>query len=280
MIAQPNHRVPPDILGAALGVSPAALAPLGAPGGQGEVWRVKRGSSFEAVKVYLAPTEPHRIPAEIEALTRVHHPNVVKLLGESKLRVGNQYFTYLRYEFIPGNNLDEALRRGLPSTTQLAQLGRGLLGGLAALAIKSVVHRDFKPMNVVLRGDEWDKPVIIDFGLVRLVDQTTKTIYPWAHGTWPWMAPEQLLGERAYSRADVFAAAVILYQARKGRHPFLSPQELRQSPPSDYSARIRSGPNMTGIETRQARLLKHCLQPLAVRRPSADQAHAIWDSLP
>jgi serine/threonine protein kinase len=94
------------------------------------------------------------------------------------------------------------------------------------------------------------------------------------------MAPEQLLGERAYSRADVFAAGVILYQARQGRHPFLSPQELRQHPPPDYSARLKSGPDLAGVEARQARWLKHCLQPLAVRRPSADQALSIWNSLP
>jgi eukaryotic-like serine/threonine-protein kinase len=280
MIAPPNHRIPPDILAAALGVRPAALAPLGVPGGQGEVWRVSRGGKDEAVKVYIGPSDPHRIPAEIEALTRVRHPNVVTLLGQSTLRIGSQNCTYLRYELVPGVNLDQALARGVPTPSQLAGLGRGLLGGLAALASKSVVHRDFKPLNVVLRGDAWDKPVIIDFGLVRLVDQTTKTIYPWAHGTWPWMAPEQLLGERAYARADVFAAGVILYQARKGRHPFLSPQELRQHPPADYSARLRSGPDVVGIEPRLARLLKHCLQPLAVRRPSADQALTVWNSLP
>jgi serine/threonine protein kinase len=280
MIAQPKHRVPPDILAAVLGVSPTEVAPLGVPGGQGEVWRVSRGGSYEAVKVYLGPSEPHRIPAEIEALTRVRHPNVVNLLGQSTIRMGGQDYAYLRYEFIPGVNLDQALAGGVPTSNQLAELGRGVLSGLAALAAKSVVHRDLKPMNIVLRTNAWDKPVIIDFGLVRLVDLTTRTIYPWAHGTWPWMAPEQLKGERAYARADVFAAGVILYQACKGSHPFLSAQELRQHPPADYPTRLRSAPNLVGVERALARLLKHCLQPLAVRRPSAAQALIAWNSLP
>src|ERR1700687_1478973 len=256
---QPTHRASPAAVAAEFGVAQTAVAPWGAPGGQGEVWRVSRKQGVKAVKTFTAPAEPHRIPAEIEALSRVNHPNVVRFLGQSAIRVGKDGYRYIRYEFIEGDNLDAAFKLKRPGRRELAALGHGLLSGLKALHASAIVHRDLKPMNIVLRSNDWAAPVIIDFGLVRLVDQTTKTVYPWAHGTWPWMAPEQLAGERAFQRADIFAAGVILYQAAVGGHPFIAPQEMRAHPPPDYPTRFDQQIQFGGVGRPLADLIRRCL---------------------
>lgn len=280
MIQQSNHRVPAATVAAHFGVPISAVVPWGAPGGQGEVWRVASTHGMEAVKIFTAPAEPHRIPAEIEALSRVNHENVVRFVGQSEIKVGVHRYQYIRYEFIEGISLDAKFKTGRPSRADLAVLGHGLLSGLKELHASSIVHRDLKPMNIVLRSGHWNRPIIIDFGLVRLVDKTTQTVYPWAHGTWPWMAPEQLTGERAYQRADVFAAGIILFEAATGRHPFISLQELRQYPPPDYPQRFHQSPSFSGVNRPLAGLIAHCLHPLSVRRPSSAQALAAWDRLP
>jgi eukaryotic-like serine/threonine-protein kinase len=69
-------------------------------------------------------------------------------------------------------------------------------------------------------SSDWQQPVIIDLGLSRLLDLTTMTVYPWVAGTWPYMALEQLAGERAIDRTDIWALSVIAGELANGRHPF------------------------------------------------------------
>src|SRR6266849_1775029 len=280
LIRQTGHRVPAIAIAREFDVPVSSVVPWGVPGGQGEVWRVSHARGIDAVKIFTVPAEPHRIPAEVEALSRVLHPNVVRFVGQSAIRVGADSYKYIRYEFIDGQSLDEALHVHRPTPSQLRALGRGILSGLVALHASSVVHRDLKPMNIVLRSNQWGQPVIIDFGLVRLIDQSTKTVYPWAHGTWPWMSPEQFAGERAFQRADVFASAIIIYQAGLGRHPFLALNELGPYPPPNYAQRFGQPIPLTGLSNGVAGVITRCLQPLAVRRPSAAQALDAWNRLP
>jgi len=279
-LIQKKHHIPAKAVAGEFGVPLSAVAPWGTPGGQGEVWRVAGKHGVQAVKIFTAPAEPHRIPAEIEALSRVTHRNVVRYEGQSAVKVGNDTFQYIRYEFVDGCSLDTALNAGLPNSKDLAALGHGLLSGLKALHESSVVHRDLKPMNIMLRSSDWKQPVIIDFGLVRLVDKATRTVYPWAHGTWPWMAPEQLAGQRVFQRADIFAAGIILYQSAVGGHPFVASQEMRAFPPPDYPKRFYQPIQFQGARKPLADVIAHCLHPLAVRRPSSAQALSAWERLP
>jgi serine/threonine protein kinase len=154
-------------------------------------------------------------------------------------------FPYLRCEFVAGGNLREHLAAASSPVADhtLQEFLIELLRGLADLAAARIVHRDLKPENIILRDGSWSQPIIIDLGLSRLVDTTSFTVYPWAFGTWPYMAPEQLRAERATDRSDVWAAAIVAAEVAAGAHPFFRGEA---SIPHDWNARLLAGPAVSG----------------------------------
>ncbi|MGW4778414.1 protein kinase domain-containing protein [Streptomyces filamentosus] len=124
---------------------------------------------------------------------------------------------YLVVEYVPGPSLGARVRDGGPVTADDAvRLGIGIATGLAAIHRAGVVHRDLKPGNVLLGPDG---PRIIDFGIARAVDMSV-TADAWIMGTFGYMAPEVLSGERAGEAADVFAWGATVLYAVTGREPF------------------------------------------------------------
>ncbi len=180
-------------------------------GGQGLVWRVKRGNEEEAVKV-LRDIDPERADREVEALQAVDSPHVMKFRGTLSVIDGSETHAAIRGEFIPGGTIEARLRQGeWPDELQALQTTLGVLKALNALHAANRVHRDIKPANVALREGRWDEAVVLDLGLVRDLVATSITRYPELLGTVPFMAPEQLRQERAVQRTDIFAAGVLLF---------------------------------------------------------------------
>jgi serine/threonine-protein kinase len=174
-----------------------------------------------------------RFRRECEVLCGLSHPNVVRVIEFSEEPV-----PYLVEEFLEGGDLAGLLGGGSLLPVGLAvEIMKGILHGLAAIHEKGVVHRDIKPGNVLLRGDK--VPVLADFGLARTVDLTTLTLQSMVMGTLPYMAPEQLRGEQAGPRADIFAFGVVAFEALTGKLPRSgdSPQEVlrgvQRHPPAD-----------------------------------------------
>ncbi len=187
-----------------------------------------------------------RIMREAQALARLSHPNVVQIheVGEYAGRV------FLVMEFVKGDTFkqrlcehvadDVSLTHSTPdlkSTLDLfVQAGRGLAAAHAA----GLVHRDFKPANVLV-GDD-DRPRVVDFGLVAsagsALEGTEKLDGETLHsrsdaplaldltatgavmGTLAYMSPEQLCGLPATPRSDQFSYCVALYEALHGARPF------------------------------------------------------------
>lgn len=159
---------------------------------------------------------------EIQALQEINHPNVVRLIAYTRsLQVGNQKH-YMVEEFIEGNDLSVVLRSGSHTLSDVARLFAGLSEGLSALADHNIVHRDLKPSNVRVKTD--GTPVIIDFGLARLLTRPDLTPTPQgaAIGTLMYFSPEQCRGTRhdIDHRTDLFALGIMLYEALIGQHPF------------------------------------------------------------
>jgi serine/threonine protein kinase len=117
----------------------------------------------------------------------------------------------------------DQLDAGKRSTTteETRRLLSGLLAGVAEIHDLGVLHRDIKPANTGLREGDWGRPVLLDFGLSRVLDMSSHTEYPAKIGTDAYMAPEQLRYQPARRRSDLFALAVVVYEAGTGRHPFL-----------------------------------------------------------
>lgn len=220
----------------ALGVAEVEF--LGA-GAFGDTWRVDE----TAVKIICEDGyPPERVAREVSGLMRVVSLNVVKLLHSSAVELGGVARPALTFEYVPGGGLDTHMTSGVPAPAENVEgLLRGLLAGVRDMhAADGTVHRDIKPQNVALRAGDWDQPVILDLGLARATTDSTVTLYPGPIGTAPYMAPEQLKGQRARKAADLFAVGVTVHQAATGEHPFYDTTSTYTY--DEALARIAAGP--------------------------------------
>lgn len=251
---------------------------VGSPSGSGECWRLVQNGEVRACKVIVHAAEPGRFQREVAALQRIASPRVVRVLGQGQLTTADSGEThpFLLSDFVEGSDAGAALAAsGPPSDAELRSFLRATLDGVEQLHAANIVHRDLKPENVMLLGDDWAQPVIIDLGLSRLVDLSSMTVYPWAGGTWPYMAPEQLRGERAIDRTDLWALAVMASQFASGQHPFWRGEP---APPPDWDARLQSGMNVPGSRPAGLRdWLSEAGDYAAYRRPAATRAIEILE---
>jgi serine/threonine-protein kinase len=156
-----------------------------------------------------------RFRREARAAAQLSHPNIVTVIdrGESD---GRQFIVF---EYIPGENLKEYVsRKGrLPvrEALELAiQIGRAL--GFAHTA--GLVHRDVKPQNVLLGGDE---AKVTDFGIARSLDvQHGMTQTGTVMGTSEYIAPEQASGQHVDALSDVYSLGTVLYEMLAGEPPY------------------------------------------------------------
>ncbi|MEV4224436.1 serine/threonine-protein kinase [Nonomuraea sp. NPDC049725] len=194
---------------------PAAVGPyrlagrLGA-GGQGVVYLgVARDGGPVAVKVLREGVADDRFAREIAAARRVEPFCIAQVLDASS--GGGR--PYIVTEYVDGPSLQQA---GRHTGAELQRLAVATATALAAIHQAGVVHRDFKPANVLLGPGG---PRVIDFGIARALDSgltATSSIV----GTPAYMAPEQLAGEQVGPAADVFAWASVIVFAATGTPPF------------------------------------------------------------
>lgn len=192
-------------------------------GSYGEAWRLDLRSGVRVAKI-LDGGAPSRLLREVSGLKRVSSPQVVRLLDLQLVDVGGRQRVALIFEYVDGIDLELRLRAGgWPSAAQTATLATALGNGLAALHAVGGIHRDVKPGNVALRGGKYADPVLLDLGLVRLVDLESITAYPAAVGTPAYMSPQVVAGQRAEPADDMWSLGVVLYLLSVHRHPFYGP---------------------------------------------------------
>ncbi|HEX6900970.1 MAG TPA: serine/threonine-protein kinase [Thermoanaerobaculia bacterium] len=174
-----------------------------------------------------------RLLREAQAIARLSHPNVVTVHDTGA--VGDQIF--IAMEFVAGRTLRQWLREEKPTWRQVVEVFLLAGRGLAAAHAAGLVHRDFKPDNVLLGAD--GRARVADFGLARSVGEAAEaspesppssgsgpllasplTQPGAAMGTPPYMAPEQIRGEAVDARSDQFSFCVSLYEAFYGERPF------------------------------------------------------------
>jgi serine/threonine protein kinase len=159
----------------------------------------------------------------------LNHPNIVTLYSIEE--AGGVRF--LTMEFVDGQSLDRMLSPGGLPLAEAFDVALALADALDAAHEKGIVHRDLKPGNVMVTRNGRVK--VLDFGLARRsatdADDRTKTATTpltaagVVLGTIPYMAPEQLRGDVADARTDVFAFGVLLYELVTGRRPFVGASE-------------------------------------------------------
>ncbi|MCG5218900.1 serine/threonine-protein kinase [Streptosporangium sp. KLBMP 9127] len=176
-------------------------------GGQGIVYLGQAGDG-RPVAVKVLRTGDERLAKEIDAARRVEPFCIAQVLDASLDGV-----PYIVTEYIQGPSLQEA---GRHQGADLQRLAVATATALAAIHQAGIVHRDFKPGNVLLAPDG---PRVIDFGIARAMDQA-RTATSSIVGTPAYMAPEQLAGELVGPAADVFAWASVIAFAATGSPPF------------------------------------------------------------
>jgi serine/threonine-protein kinase len=161
-----------------------------------------------------------RFAREARAAAAIHHPNVVAVYDW----IGWRGEHYIAQEYVDGVDLRAALAQAQRFPWRIAALvALELARGLEAIHARGMVHRDLKPANVLL-GRNGDVK-IADFGIALDPTSDGLTRPGTAVGSPPYIAPEQLLGERMDARGDLFGLGVVLYELLTGAPPYRVPAE-------------------------------------------------------
>lgn len=239
-------------------------------GGMGEVYRARdsRLGRDVAVKVLSAAMAAdrerlERFEREARATAVLNHRNILTIHD-----IGRHGDTpYVVYELLQGETLRERIESAPVTPRETVELALQLVRGVEAAHALRIVHRDLKPENLFVTADGTLK--VLDFGLAKLrphpamseaSEETTLTATEPGRllGTVGYMAPEQVRGEPADERADLFAIGVILHEMLSGSPPF-----TRTSSAETLAAILREAPPPVPREDLPPaleRLLLHCLE--------------------
>ena len=260
------------------------LGPLGA-GGMGEVYRARdaRLQRDVAVKVLPAasvadPERLRRFDQEVRATGQLNHPNILAVYDAGT----HEGAPYIVEELLEGETLRARLAGSPLPVRKVLDYARQIAHGLAAAHQKGIVHRDLKPENLFVTTDGRLK--ILDFGLARwthpegaahgvrvvgggdagagltALPTETGTAAGVILGTVGYMSPEQVRGQSADQRSDIFTLGSILYEMLTGRPAFSGPSSvetmsaiLKEDPPEISRSQHDLPP---GLE----RIVQHCLE--------------------
>ncbi|AUX34760.1 MULTISPECIES: serine/threonine-protein kinase [Sorangium] len=248
-------------------------------GGMGAVYRGEQVHLRKRVAIKVLRPLARRMPElvarfEREAVAGAHirHPNVVAAIDFGQL---DDASFFLVLEYVEGTPLKDVIAEGPLEPARALRIARQIASALSATHEKGIVHRDVKPLNVLL--DAHDQVRLIDFGLAKvnvdlLSSQSRKTASPTpaltsageVFGTLAYLAPEALRGMDAVdARADLYALGLVLYEMLTGHHPFdtknivarLKQQGAAGPPP----LRLRAPDLVVPYEVEQAvaRLMEH-----------------------
>ncbi len=252
------------------------IAPLG-KGGMGEVYRADDTRLGQPVALKFLPAALAADPSRLDRLVdevrigrQIAHPNVCRLYDIAE--ADGHHFMVM--EYVDGEDLASLLRRigRLPGDKAL-EISRGVCAGLAAAHDKGIIHRDLKPANVMIDGRGQAR--IADFGLAALADGGAVADMS---GTPHYMAPEQLSGQAASLRSDVYALGLVMREMLTGKRVFeaKSLNELRalhaESKPQSLSS------SATDIDPGLDRVVQRCLSRDPSDRPPS--ARAVLLALP
>ena len=269
------------------------VAPLGA-GGMGEVYRARDARLGREVAIKLLPASfsadadrLRRFEQEARAAGILNHPNITAVYD-----IGSyQNAPYVVQELLEGETLRSALAGGRLSPKKAVECALQIAHGLGAAHEKGIVHRDLKPENLFVTGDGRVK--ILDFGLAKLTQAEEKggalsdlataaagTQAGVVLGTLGYMSPEQLKGQPADSRSDIFSFGAVFYEMLAGRRAFQKDTSaetitaiLNEDPPEVQESGARISPALD-------RVVRHCLEKSSASRfqSARDLAFAL-DSL-
>jgi serine/threonine-protein kinase len=227
-------------------------------GGMGVVYRTHDESLDRDVALKVLPASSFSDPAararllrEARTASQLNHPNICTIheVGEAEGQA------YIAMEFVEGQPLNARLAAGPLPVEQVLRYALQLAEALAHAHEHGVVHRDLKSANVIITAEGRAK--VLDFGLAKRMreeelDEATRsqaslTAPGTLVGTLGYMAPEQLCGQPADARSDIWALGVVLYEMAAGKLPFLGrtgfelSSAILREPPATLPAEVPAG---------------------------------------
>ena len=200
-------------------------------GGFGAVFRAVRLSdnmpvAVKILQTAILPTEEARTRFEIEGITtrRIQHPNAVVVLDSGVTVEG---LAFLVMELLTGTPLDKLIRHGPLSTKRAAEILLPVCDVLISAHRAKIIHRDLKPSNIFLQQTaDGYLTKVLDFGLAKILDENfgdDLTQENQILGSFSYVAPERLRGEKYDGRSDIYSLGAMLYELTVGSPPFISP---------------------------------------------------------
>lgn len=158
-----------------------------------------------------------RFRREARAIAALRHPNILTVYDYGE----EEGLAYIVMEYVEGGTLKDRLTGKPFDWRRAVNLAIAVGRALAFAHGQGIVHRDVKPANILLPGEDW--PLLADFGLIKLQQARHALTQPgMTLGTPAYTSPEQALGEAADHRADIYALGVVLFEMVTGRMPFES----------------------------------------------------------
>ena len=259
----------------------------------GEVYRARDLTLDRDVAIKVLPagwaSDPQRLARferEARTLAAVNHPNIAQIHGTE----ADGPSRAIVMEFVEGDDLSRRLENGPLPLAEALSIARQVAEAIQAAHDQGIIHRDLKPANVKVTADGTVK--VLDFGLAKIADpatgdvgaQTSTTMMASAPGlvigTPAYMSPEQVKGQIADARSDVWAFGCLLFEMLAGRPPFAA-----ASTTETMAAVLGSEPDWLqlprGTPEPVRRLLRRCLQknPGQRLRAVADARFEIDDAV-
>lgn len=243
-------------------------------GGMGEVYRARDTRLGRDVAIKLLPADfahdtdrLRRFEQEARATSALNHPNILTIYDFGE----HDGAPYIVAELLEGENLRSQSEKGALSPKKAVEFAQQIAAGLAAAHDKGIVHRDLKPENLFVMKDGRVK--ILDFGLAKLKPQQFAAEVSWQAskrkpltspgvvlGTVSYMSPEQVRGQEADQRSDIFAFGIILYELLSGKQAFggssvaeVMSAILKVEPPELSEVNTKVSPQLE-------RTVRHCLE--------------------
>ncbi len=254
-------------------------------GGMGEVWRAQDPRLSRDVAIKILPLELAKDPdslarfaRECKILAALNHPCIAQIYEageETPISPGDpppdEKISFIVMELIEGKSLSDILQSSQIPVSAAVRLGRQIAKALAVAHKAGIIHRDLKPANIMVTSKNQAK--VLDFGLARPLSSAGAPMMPevtvpgMVMGTAAYLSPEQVKGNPADNRSDIWALGCVLYQMMSGRRPFPS-----NSVPEILAGILRDDPDdlkelNPNLPDSLNELIKKCLDKDPAKRP-------------
>ena len=235
-------------------------------GGSATVFEAEDLQTGELVALKAIPAQEKlrkRARREMQCAAALDHGAIVKMRGSAE----DDDYIYVAFELVRGNDLSDVLKEKRLEQSEILRAVAAVCDALEHAHAMSVIHRDVKPGNILLREDGILK--LTDFGIAQ-IDHPDATVDESLLGTLSYMSPEQVRGDLTTSATDVWSAALVAYEALTRRNPYRSknPVELAEKHKKLRLSLQHDRPDLPSVATK---MIDRALDPDNQRRPLAGQ---------